>query len=196
MRGSVTQHANAKQRVRDGQTEVCLGWLRYLRSFTWRQRTKKKRRKTNRSVAERGRDRTTCPTGSNSRCDLRKGTFNWSQVSLWPVLPSQPPISNSTSRIKLVAANGSSIKSFGYLSRQIKIGGKFYIYAFLNAKIAKPILSMDFLQRFEMTTNLNARKLLHSGISTPFRETFSKVSGVNLVQDALHQVRTIIEKYP
>ena len=118
-------------------------------------------------------------TVSKKSCLLDTG----SQVSLWPCRPN--PVL-STMQMKLVAANGTPIKTYGFSSRQIKLGEKIYIYAFFNANIPRPILGMDFLQHFGMVMDLKAGKFIHSGIQTPFSGASSSVrGGVNLVHDAV-----------
>ena len=98
--------------------------------------------------------------------------------------------------MRLVAANGSPIKTFGSTSRQIKFGEKTYIFSFVVANIARPIIGIDFLQRFGMKLDLKSRQLQHSGITTSFVGTSCRSVGVNLVQDALLQVRNIFDEYP
>ena len=65
---------------------------------------------------------------SSSRCLLDTG----SQVSLWPPLPTTSQLQQSS--VRLMAANGTAIKSFGHHQREIKNGGKYYTFLFLIAQ--------------------------------------------------------------
>ena len=119
-----------------------------------------------------------------------------SQISLWPASPhcNRTPTTN----IRLVAANGTEIKSFGTLSKEINIGGKLYSFAFIVAKVARPILGLDFLQKFKMTLDLASRRLLHSGTATAFSSESGSPSirGVNVVQGFTHTVEQLLAKFP
>ena len=108
-----------------------------------------------------------------------------SQVSLRPKTPQQrqPHTSN---KVKLVAANGTPIRSFGFVTRKIKISEKYYTFTFIVADIMRPILGIDFLRRFGMLLDLKKGQLIHSGTATPFSSTSSVVAGVNLVRDVCH----------
>ena len=99
-------------------------------------------------------------------------------------------------KIKLIAANGTPIKSFGYESRQIKIGDKCYVFSFIIADIVRPILGIDFLKHYGMLLDLKKGELVHSGIATPFSSTSSTVAGVNLVRDWLYRVQHILDEFP
>ena len=63
---------------------------------------------------------------SRQRCLIDTG----SQVSLLPPSPATPTVQQS--RVRLMAANGTPIKAFGHLNREIKIGGKSYSFIFLR----------------------------------------------------------------
>ena len=112
---------------------------------------------------------------SRHQCLLETG----SQVSLWP--PSPTSLKVNQSRVRLTAANGTPIRSFGQQRRQIKIGGKQYSFIFLIAQISRPILGLDFLQTFAMTIDLRLRHLIHSGVSTCLSSASSEISGINVV---------------
>ena len=103
-----------------------------------------------------------------------------SQVSIWPPSPSTARF--SLSKVRLAAANGTPIKAFGQQKRKIKIGGESYTFVFLIVQVSKPILGLDFLQKFKMSMDLSNRRLLHFGKVTRFSSTSSAVSGVNVVQ--------------
>ena len=107
---------------------------------------------------------------SRKRCLLDTA----SKVSLWPPSPSSSRL--PLSRIRLTAANGTPIQAFGQQRKDIKIGGKSYLFIFLIAQVSRPILGLDFLQNFRMTIDLCKRQLLHSDTSTRFSSASSEIS--------------------
>ena len=113
---------------------------------------------------------------SKRRCLLDTG----SQVSLWPA--SQVSSRLQSSSVRLTAANGTPIRSFGYQRRKIKIGERFYSFVFLLAQVSRPILGLEFLLHFRMMIDLNKRRLVHSGVETCLASATSTVSGVNVVR--------------
>ena len=115
---------------------------------------------------------------SRKRCLLDTG----SQVSLWPASTTSSP--SSPSSIRLAAVNGTPIKSFGRVKKQIKLGDRSYSFTFILAHVKRPILGLDFLQAFKMSIDLCKRRLAHSGTFTRFASTSSSVSGVNVVHAA------------
>ena len=58
------------------------------------------------------------------------------------------------------------------------------MFIFLIAQVARPILGLDFPQKFKMSIDLCHRQLLHSGLSTRFLSTNSLISGVNVVHSS------------
>ena len=129
---------------------------------------------------------------SGRRCLLDTGR----QISLWPASSTRKL--NWSSGVPLIAANGTPIKSYGMERRKIKIGHKLYSFMFINADVARPILGIDFLQRFGMTLDLARRCLLHSGATTIFSSTSGQpaVSSVNLVSDFASTAETLIAQFP
>ena len=101
-----------------------------------------------------------------------------SQVSIWPTSPSSK---HTLSNVWLSASNGTPIKVLGRQSREIHIGEKSYSFVFYIAQVSRPILGIDFLQKFGMVLDLGHRRLLHSGSSTRFSSVTSRISGINVV---------------
>ena len=97
--------------------------------------------------------------------------------------------------MRLTAANGTPIKSFGTQRKRIKIGDKSYSFIFLIAQVARPILGIDFLKHFGMTIDLHRGHLLHSGVSTRISLATSSISGVNVVHSESSFVR-ILREFP
>ena len=116
-----------------------------------------------------------------------------SQVSLWPATSSTSRLQQS--RLRLTAANGTPIKSFGQQLRKIKIGGRFYSLVFLIAQVSRPILGLDLLQHFKMMIDLDKRRLIHSGVSTRLSSAASSISGINVVNSS-SSFRRILREFP
>ena len=103
-----------------------------------------------------------------------------------------------SSNLRLVAANGTSIKSFGSQRREIKIGDKTYQFVFIIAKVTRPILGIDFLGRFGMTLDLASRRLGHSGVKTAFEKAprGPVISGVNVISQFQCTAEQMLEQFP
>ena len=126
------------------------------------------------------------------RCLLDSG----SQISLWPAPKNHPRL--PTSGLRLLAANGTQIKSYNAAQREIQIDKKPYSFSFVFADIARPILGMDFLQKFRMTLDLAANRLVHSGTATRFSLAPKRpaVSGINVVSDFVSTAQQLLAQFP
>ena len=84
------------------------------------------------------------------------------------------------------------------MRREIKIGQKLYSIIFIIAEIAKPILGMDFLQRFKMSFDLAEGRLLHSGTATPFSSTAGRpaISGVKVITGFAGTADQLLKQFP
>ena len=129
---------------------------------------------------------------SGQQCLLDSG----SQVLLWPT-PSQHQKLGSSS-MRLIAANGSAIRSYGTVKREIKIDKKLYTFRFIFAEISRPILGTDFLQCFGMTLDLAKCCLLHSGIATRFSSATRAptVSGISVLNSFVKTAQHILSDFP
>ena len=114
-------------------------------------------------------------------------------MSLWP--PSKTTSVIGRSSIRLIAANGTPIKSFGQQRRTIKIGGKFYSFVFLLAQVPRPTLGLDFLLHFKMNIDLGTRQLGHSGIQTRLSSATSAISGIKVVSSG-SPFMSILREFP
>ena len=125
------------------------------------------------------------------RCLLDSG----SQVSLWPA--SMNCTSLRSTRLRLIAANGSAIKTFGTAKRKIQIGDQCYSFSFIIAEVTRPILGIDFLQRYKIAIDFEHGQLLHSRRATPFSSASrERVSGVNVVRDFRYESEQLLRQYP
>ena len=130
-------------------------------------------------------------TKSGCRCLLDSG----SQVSLWPASTNRPTVRSIN--LRLIAANGSPIKTFGMERREIQIGGKRYSFSFITAEVTRPILGINFLQQCKMSIDFEHRQLLHSGTATAFSSASGvQVSGVNVVKSSGYDAEQLLHWYP
>ena len=60
----------------------------------------------------------------------------------------------------LTVASGASIKAWGRRSVQISTGSQHFIWRFLQAEVASPIIGADFLANFKMAVDLLSMQLL------------------------------------
>ena len=67
-------------------------------------------------------------------------------LSIVPFSSSQTPLGP-----KLLGANGASIPTWGFQTKTIKIGTKNFEHEFLLAKVAIPILGLDFFRKFQLS---------------------------------------------
>ena len=129
---------------------------------------------------------------SGSLCLLDSG----SHISLWPASPN----CNLTwsANLRLVSTKGMPIKSFGSVWREVKIDQKLYSFVFIIAEIARPILGMDFLQKFGMSLDLANQQLLHSGTSTAFTSGPGRqaVSGINVISELADTAEKLLARFP
>jgi hypothetical protein len=67
-------------------------------------------------------------------------------LSIIPFSSSQTPLGP-----KLLGANGASIPTWGFQTKTIKIGTTQFEQDFLLAKVAIPILGLDFFRKFQLS---------------------------------------------
>ena len=88
------------------------------------------------------------------------------EVSVIPVPPHERQgIYSSTS---LVAANGSSIKTYGHRRLNFSLGKESYVWNFLVADVKRPILGADFLRSTGLLVDIRGQRLIN-------KETFNSV---------------------
>ena len=74
--------------------------------------------------------------------------------------------------LKLMAANGSCIQTYGFKTCQIDIGlGKVFEWDFLLADVTRPILGSDFLTTYAIIVDLNRGVLYDSQTQAPTKST-------------------------
>jgi hypothetical protein len=61
----------------------------------------------------------------------------------------------------LVNANGSTIPSWNFVKKQLKFGNHCFTHSFLQAKVAQPILGVDFLSRHSLAIDCNSSRVLY-----------------------------------
>jgi hypothetical protein len=80
------------------------------------------------------------------------------QVSVLPA--SSHDSRYGTRGLPLVAANGTTIKSYGTRTVQLQIGSQLYEWPFVLAEISKPIIGADFLRSFALLVDLRGSRLI------------------------------------
>ena len=79
--------------------------------------------------------------------------------SIYPAAPDDRSYT-SFSNVKLVAANGDEIKSYGSRSFTIKFSGKTFSWDFILADVQTPLLGADFLGHYGLLVDVAHRQLL------------------------------------
>ena len=100
---------------------------------------------------------------------------------------------------KLVAANGSSIASYGTQQIHVQLGKRKFTVTFIIADVRRPILGADFLRRHKLLVDLCGQKLIvaHSFQSYACAATNNDlcVSPVATV-DSNHYKQCLLQQYP
>jgi hypothetical protein len=77
---------------------------------------------------------------------LQQIKFSSRLRSLIPFSSSQMPLGP-----KVLEANGASIPTWGFQTKTVKIGTNTFEHEFLLAKVAIPILGLDFFRKFQLS---------------------------------------------
>ena len=120
------------------------------------------------------------------------------QVSLLPATAHARRHPSPTAP-KLVAANGSSIASYGTQQTHVQLGKRKFTVTFIIADVRRPILGADFLRRHKLLVDLCGQKLIdaHSFQSYACAATNNDlcVSPVATV-DSNHYKQCLLQQYP
>ena len=120
------------------------------------------------------------------------------QVSLLPATAHARRHPSPTAP-KLVAANGSSIASYGNHQTHVQLGKRKFTVTFIIADVRRPILGADFLRRHKPLVDLCGQKLIdaHSFQSYACAATNNDlcVSPVATV-DSNHYKQCLLQQYP
>jgi len=115
------------------------------------------------------------------------------------------PFNSSTapSGPHLIGANGSTIPAWGFRSMAVRFGGQPFLFNFLQAAVATPILGMDFLAKFELTINPSKKQVLHaatgrilSQASTIFSHNPWDTNAAAAVSNLPPQVQKLLQEFP
>ena len=88
------------------------------------------------------------------------------QISVLPLRPGDRL--NASDGIKLQAANGSSIRTFGDRSVQLDLGlAKAFTWKFTIADVSKPIIGADFLRYFGLLVDVGRKRLMDAETFLP-----------------------------
>jgi predicted aspartyl protease len=75
-------------------------------------------------------------------------------------LPAPPHYEEQPHDRTILAANGSTIKTYGYQEQIIQLGDKKFRWNFLLANIKNPLLGADFLKHFNLMVDLKGNRLI------------------------------------
>jgi hypothetical protein len=104
-------------------------------------------------------------------------------LSIIPFSSSQTPLGP-----KLLGANGASIPTWGFQTKTVKIGTNTFEHEFLLAKVAIPILRLDFFRKFQLSIHpLQCQVLDKAG--NPISAIFATAAVIN--QPLQQEVRAL-----
>ena len=102
-----------------------------------------------------------------------------------------------------MAANGSTIRTFGTRTVPVRLQGATFRHSFILAEVNKPILGADFFTAHSLLIDLAGRRLLRLG-SSPTAAALvvrAQPASISVDQVGLHQARpspfeAILDEYP
>ncbi|GBM05535.1 hypothetical protein AVEN_94809-1 [Araneus ventricosus] len=100
--------------------------------------------------------------------------------------------------MKLYAANGSRISTYGTIKLELDFGLKCsFISSFLVADVLDPIIGADFLERFKLLIDVRNRRLIGGRTSLFVKGTLKRTKSLGLTLVADHSpFHSILLKYP
>ena len=120
------------------------------------------------------------------------------QVSLLPATAHDRRHPSPTAP-KLVAANGSSIASYGTQQTHVQLGKRKFTVTFIIADVRRPILGADFLRRHKLLVDLCGQKLIDAQSFQSYACAATSndlcVSPVATV-DSNHYKQCLLQQYP
>ncbi len=98
----------------------------------------------------------------------------------------------------LIAANGSTIKTYGTRKLSLRLGPKSYTWDFVIADVSRPLLGADFLCFHSLLVDLNGRRLVnaatyHSVALHPSSRSALHLSTISSVDDVYN---SLLAEYP
>lgn len=119
-----------------------------------------------------------------------------SSISVYPVRYLNKKVKSES--LKLFAANGSEIKTFGKIKLKLNLGlGYKFFWTFVIAEVTKPIIGVDFMHHYNLVIDVRNNKLidgrtLRTVVGSRFSGELSKVTLVN-EQTVYHK---LLSRYP
>ena len=96
---------------------------------------------------------------------------------------------------KLIAANGSAIKSYGATEIVLNFGGQCFTHRFLVADVNRPILGADFFKKHDLLIDLAGRRLISSDcVQFPLSESNKPLTLAGL--SITNEFKEIIDEFP
>ncbi|GBO12479.1 hypothetical protein AVEN_24764-1 [Araneus ventricosus] len=126
-------------------------------------------------------------------CDFSEN--NGASVSVFPVNRSNKC---NRSTLKLVAANGSSISTFGIKNKCLDFGfGRLFNWNFIVADVSRPILGAEFLERYGLLVDIKNKKLIdiERNRTTRGHLSFGSSLGITVLSGDT-QFHKLLSKFP
>ncbi|GBM95660.1 Retrovirus-related Pol polyprotein from transposon 297 [Araneus ventricosus] len=126
-------------------------------------------------------------------CDFSEN--NGASVSVFPANRSDKC---NRSTLKLVAANGSSISTFGIKNKCLDLGfDRLFNWNFIVADVQRPILGADFLERYGLLVDIKNKKLIdvERNRTTRGHLSFGSSLGITVLSGDT-QFHKLLSKFP
>ncbi|GBL97553.1 Retrovirus-related Pol polyprotein from transposon 297, partial [Araneus ventricosus] len=114
------------------------------------------------------------------------------------VFPANRSDKCNRSTLKLVAANGSSISTFGIKTKCLDLGfGRLFNWNFIVADVSRPILGADFLERYGLLVDIKNKKLIdvEHNRTTRGHLSFGSSLGITVLSGDT-QFHKLLSKFP
>ncbi|GBO44562.1 Retrovirus-related Pol polyprotein from transposon 297, partial [Araneus ventricosus] len=114
------------------------------------------------------------------------------------VFPANRSDKCNRSTLKLVAANGSSISTFGIKNKCLDLGfGRLFNWNFIVADVSRPILGADFLERYGLLVDIKNKKLIdvEHNRTTRGHLSFGSSLGITVLSGDT-QFHKLLSKFP
>ena len=98
----------------------------------------------------------------------------------------------------LLAANGTSIKTYGMRTLPLRFGSNTYKWNFVVADVARPLLGADFLRSNSLLVDLKKKRLVDAATyqSAPLRSTRAIVPHLDAISVSTNQYDLLLANFP
>ena len=130
--------------------------------------------------------------------DFRSGTrFLVDTGACRSLLPkSMAPLNGICSDVRLTAANGSTIQTFGTKHLEVVFSGKTYAWDFTVADVSLPLLGADFLSHYHLLVDVHRRRLVDAYTLSSIAIASAPDDLALHVTDATHPYNALRSEFP